>query len=87
MKYSVVGDNDEKSNCTRNLQTTLYGLQSSTLYQFTLRAIGPGGERVAPDTFVFQTKDIGTLTYSTVHLGSVVSTYTVYMWFSFGFYL
>ena len=64
VNYSVVGDNDVNSNCTRNLQTTLYGLQSSTVYQFTLSAIGPGGERVAPDTFVFQTKAIGMLTSS-----------------------
>ena len=74
MNYSVVGDNDVNSNCTHNLQTTLYGLQSSTVYQFTLSAIGPGGERVAPDTFVFQTKAIGMLT---IPIGSAVSTYSV----------
>ena len=74
VNYSVVGDDEEESNCTSNLQTTLYGLQSSTLYQFTLSAIGPGGERVAPDTFVFQTKDIGMLTNPTVHFGSVECT-------------
>ena len=50
------------SNCTRHLNITLFGLQSDTLYEFTLSAIGPGGEKTTPSSFVFQTKTVGKFT-------------------------
>ena len=44
---------------TNELQITLTSLENVTLYQFIISAVGPGGERVTPNVFIFQTKPVG----------------------------
>ena len=59
----------DKMKCTNELQTTLTSLESDTPYRFVVSAIGPGGERVSPDVFVFRTKPVGKLyTFEHVHV-------------------
>ena len=60
VNYSAVGTSDvDEMKCTNELQTTLTSLESDTPYRFVVSAIGPGGERVSPDVFVFRTKPVG----------------------------